>query len=191
MATLHKKIVLDKYPYSGSNGQLRNPDGYWHTCRVTFHDRFDDEGKHNHFFFAPTYGQSMEAVVAAVDELEGKIGIPSEQRLNFHPITQPGSFKVVLTDWWRDPVRLTFLTCFMRDCGNPKGKYLQCTKHALDMFRAGNVFYHGVLYRGWQYEFTHDDRAKELLRDKPSKVKTVNVCHFSGWKTRTLKLSKI
>ncbi len=196
MATLHKTIKPGNYPYAGSDDQLRNPSGYWQNCRVTFHDRFDEEGKHDLFYFSPK-NNNINSVVAVIDAVEEKIGVPKKQRLSISPNEKLGSYQIELTDWWRDPIRLTFLTCLMRDCRGDKfdnlfgGRYLQYTKVATERFLAGNVFYHGSTYKGWQTEFSDSFKATELLKDKPADRKTVDVCHFTGWQTRRLYLSKI
>lgn len=206
MATLHKEPKIHPHIYSGSSDQLRPHGGSWYDCRVSFHDGYEHHQSHGKpFFVSPA--KPIDLLMGGLDFLEDKL-VPADQRINVYPTNHTNTYEVNLSEWWLDPIRFTFLTCWMRDWnGNldqmlAAGKYFGASPKAVRHFLAGNVFYQLGRYDGWVISmgdsyspFTLDAlppfiTLEEKLKDKPGPTKDVSVVHHPGFTIRPKKLAQ-
>jgi len=189
------EVKHDSY-YEGVSGSFRMVHtSSWDSCRVTFHENWDNNASPKDFYYLPRNRQTQQIVIDNIIEVETRLTLPEKYQTKLWKtnkqaiICEPGK-------WWLDPIRFHFLTAVCRDAHESGiesarriGDYLKSTSAAVFRFLQGNVFYQGLTFEGWVEMFGGGDNG-ELLGSKPAPHSEVKVRHHHYWNYKALLLHR-
>ncbi len=201
MPRLLKTVVQDNSGYSGGRGQFKSfNDGVWQYCRVTFHEKYYTAFKAKGwaspgFLYMNSYKQTLQQILDCLGDVEKNL--PLEDQVIVSPTQFENVYHYQPGLWWDDPVRLTLLSCILRDArGNVREtlqdgdiRYLGRTHQALEAFVGGATFYQEESYNGWYNSMLDNKEGIVKLKDKPG-PEECNVIHHPGWNTYKMKLAR-
>lgn len=176
MAILKKEIKeIPAHIYGGSHfGLFTSADNIkWLNCRDTFLKNVT-ENKHFgtdwSFFFSKN--ETIEDVFKRLHQYESQLNIPEDRQMCLSKTNRNLIYQLE-PKWWNDPIRLSLLTVFIRDddvtqknyVGGSSNSYFGQTKHAIDHFLKGNIFYNNDKYHGWVTDFSPQNSLSKLQKE--------------------------
>lgn len=152
-------------------------------CRVSFHHDFN-KYECNDFVIK---SEKLEQKLDIISELEQELRLSEENTLKFYNVnSEKNIYFVNLPKFWHDPVRFTFLSCFIYDCESSlqntikseKTKYLCKTIEANHYFISGNYYWKDDhLYKGWVRTFRGIINIENYLDCKKQQSDKIQLRH--------------
>lgn len=151
---MHNLPKISAYNKPGENSFLKKSGNDWvaETCRDRLQSHFDSYPEQMEFYFAAGGPKIAQRVIKFMQVVEPAARVNEEDRIKIEATTDESILYVLMSPWWRNPVRRSLLTALLRagrsyteesgkgfDAALNSIEYTSKTRKAIDLFLSGHT----------------------------------------------------